>query len=120
MEFLSVGDHASRVASRIVFGETDAAIPGYAAGVGDCRFLDVIVPAFEEDDGELSLDDKAISLPQRTKTPAQTSKRLTSLCDWNNTISCYAPAAASKAPSFQSGSAEAALAKPRKATKRRP
>lgn len=56
-------DHASRVASRVVFGDVDASRSGYVPPAGQCQFLDVVVPAFAERIGEvpiIELDDKAI------------------------------------------------------------
>ena len=53
------GDHGSRVASRVVFGE----VTGGAAFLpppGRCRFLDVVLPATRNDNDELELDGKAI------------------------------------------------------------
>ena len=54
------GDHGSRIASRIVFGDVVVDGPGYVPPGGQCRYLDVIVPAERNSDDELVLDDKAI------------------------------------------------------------
>lgn len=54
------GDHGSRVASRIVFGEVDAGRSGFVPGPGTCRFLDVIVPTYPGEDGDVEFDDKQI------------------------------------------------------------
>jgi Subtilase family len=53
------GDHGSRVASRVVFGDV-AAGPAFTPPPGRCRFLDVVLPATRNDDDELELDGKAI------------------------------------------------------------
>lgn len=52
------GDHGSRVASRIVFGDLVAG-PGFSPPAGGCRFLDVVVPA-DRNGESLELDGKAI------------------------------------------------------------
>jgi Subtilase family len=54
------GDHGSRVASRIVFGDVDAARAGFVPPPGRCKFLDVVVPCMPDGDGRLEFDDKAI------------------------------------------------------------
>ena len=56
-------DHASRVASRIVFGDVDASSAGYVPPPGRCQFLDVVVPSFPGSIGKIptiDLDNKAI------------------------------------------------------------
>jgi hypothetical protein len=53
------GDHGSRIASRVVFGDLEGG-PGFSPPLGDCQFLDVVVPAFADDRDELNLDGKAI------------------------------------------------------------
>lgn len=53
------GDHGSCIASRVVFGDVVADVPGYVPPPGQCRYLDVIVPA-ERNNGELELEGKAI------------------------------------------------------------
>jgi hypothetical protein len=55
-------DHASRVASRIVFGDF-AAGPAFVPPAGRCQYLDVVVPGYPALSGEdpiVELDDKAI------------------------------------------------------------
>jgi hypothetical protein len=56
----NVGDHGSRVASRVVFGEVDAGRSGFEPPPGTCKFLDVTVPNFPDGNGESEFDDKAI------------------------------------------------------------
>ena len=55
-------DHASRVASRIVFGDITVG-PAFVPPPGRCQYLDVVVPAYAEKAGQvpiIELDDKAI------------------------------------------------------------
>jgi hypothetical protein len=54
------GDHGSRVASRVVFGEVDAGRAGFVPPPGICKFLDVVVPCEPDGNGRLEFDDKAI------------------------------------------------------------
>lgn len=54
------GDHGSRIASRVVFGDVVADESGYVPPQGDCRYLDVIVPAERNSGDEPELDGKAI------------------------------------------------------------
>lgn len=54
------GDHGSRIASRVVFGEVIADRPGYAPEQGRCRYLDVIVRADRNSRDEPELDSKGI------------------------------------------------------------
>lgn len=51
------GDHGSRVASRIVFGEVDAGQPGFTPRPGGCRFVDVVVPMLADEEGAPEFDD---------------------------------------------------------------
>lgn len=55
-------DHASRVASRVVFGDVEAG-PAFTPPRGRCQYLDVVVPAYSGRIGQvpiIELDDKAI------------------------------------------------------------
>jgi len=54
------GDHGSRIASRIVFGDVVADSAGFVPPQGQCRYLDVVLPAERNDVDELELDGKAI------------------------------------------------------------
>jgi len=54
-------DHASRVASRVVFGGVDAGRSGYVPPPGQCQFLDVVVPAFAERIGEVPVIELAVA-----------------------------------------------------------
>jgi len=54
------GDHGSRIASRVVYGDVLADHPGYVPPPGTCRYLDIVVPAERTDDDQLELDGKAI------------------------------------------------------------
>lgn len=57
-------DHASRVASRIVFGDVMAG-PAFVPPPGRCQYLDVVVPAYSDKVGQvptIELDDKAIQV----------------------------------------------------------
>lgn len=54
------GDHGSRVASRVVFGDVDAGTPGFVPPAGTCKYLDVVLPCMPDGDGNLEFDDKAI------------------------------------------------------------
>jgi hypothetical protein len=55
-----VGDHGSRVAARVVFGDLPPIHPGFVPPPGSCNFYDAVVPSFPIEDGTLELDDKAI------------------------------------------------------------
>jgi hypothetical protein len=59
-EHLDGGDHGSRVASRIVFGEVEARSPGFVPPPGVCKYLDVVLPCVPDGNGRLEFDDKAI------------------------------------------------------------
>jgi hypothetical protein len=55
-------DHASRVASRVVYGDVEAG-PAFTPPPGRCQFLDVVVPAYSGRLGQvpiIELEDKAI------------------------------------------------------------
>lgn len=53
------GDHGSRIASRVVFGDFVPA-PAFVPPPGQCRFLDIVVPAFSATDDDQELDGKAL------------------------------------------------------------
>ena len=53
------GQHGSRVASRVVFGDFVAG-PGFTLPPGRCRFLDVVLPSVPNDDDETLIDGKAV------------------------------------------------------------
>jgi len=58
-----INDHASRVASRVVFGDVDASAAAYVPPPGRCQYLDVVVPTISGRIGDvptIELDDKAI------------------------------------------------------------
>lgn len=60
-EQIDPGDHGSRIASRVVFGDVVADGPGFVPPQGRCRFLDVTVPVERwGSDEEPVLDGKAI------------------------------------------------------------
>ena len=54
------GDHGSRVASRVVFGDVDAGRAAFVPPPGACKFLDVVVPCMPDGNGRIEFDDKAI------------------------------------------------------------
>ena len=56
----NVGDHGSRVASRVVFGEVDGGQPGFTPPAGRCKFHDVVIPVFPDANGDPEFDDKTI------------------------------------------------------------
>jgi hypothetical protein len=72
------GDHGSRVASRVVFGDV-AAGPPTTPGPGRCRFLDVVLPLVDTSGPEPLLDGKAVFDVLRATIASYTDVRVFNL-----------------------------------------